>query len=653
MSIRSSLPCFLLACAGTAIGAAPAKLVPIDAFVEQQQFSHPQLSPDGKHLAVNVRIQRGDRTVPTMTIYALQPEMKIVSSIVLPGFEVPVDFMWLNNQRLVVKKGLELGLRERPVATGEVVAVDLDGKRPEYLYGYKGFKQSSRGDRYGDDYGYGSVADIPRSRDGRVLLGTYQWDGEHSMLYDINSTNSVRKLLADIPMKNLTFIVQNNGSPRFAYGFDDKYDGVLYRRDDTSGEWKRPDRKTLGAAFWPFAFTPDDSSVYARYSEKGGPFAIARESLATGERTIVASDPLGSLDTVEYTAPPEVPFAVSSNIGIPKVRYLDEKLPEVALHKTLSQSFPDAYVHFINFTDDGQTLLFSVRSDRDPGSYYLYDKKTGKAEMLLLNMPKIVPEDMAERKPVVFAARDGLQMTGYLTMPSNAGRKKLPLVVMPHGGPFDISDDWYFDADAQFLASRGFAVLQVNFRGSDGRGIRFLHAGYREWGGKLIDDIADGVKWAGTQPDIDGARVCAYGWSYGAYASLMLAAREPELIKCSVGAGGVYDLPQIYDDEGVKGERQTTNYFIKTMGKDQAALQASSPTRLADKIKIPVLLAHGGKDKTAPIVHAERMRDALAKAGRPPEWMEMAREGHGFYDSENRKQFYLKLEAFLNKHIGQ
>jgi dipeptidyl aminopeptidase/acylaminoacyl peptidase len=259
---------------------------------------------------------------------------------------------------------------------------------------------------------------------------------------------------------------------------------------------------------------------------------------------------------------------------------------------------------------------------------------------------------MGQRKPISFAARDGLTITGYLTLPKGAGGKKLPLILMPHGGPIGISDEWYFDPEAQFLASRGYAVLQVNYRGSDGRGPGFREAGHREWGGKMLDDLVDGVKWASTQPEVDGARACVYGGSFGAYAALMLAAREPAMFKCTVGMAGVYYLPRIFDDDRVKGNKQTIAYFKRTMGDDVAALEAASPTRLADKITIPVLLVHGKKDEVAPIVHAEMMRDALTKAGRPPEWMVVPNEGHGFYDSEHQKQYLLKLEAFLAKHLG-
>lgn len=650
MELRSTL--LLSALAAAAAGAYGAdQLVPIDAFVEPQQYSQPHLSPDGKHLAVNVRIKRNGRDVPTMSIYTL-PELQLVSTIALPGFEIPATFEWINNHRLVVEKGLELGLREKPVLTGEVVAVELDGSKPEYLYGYQGFKQSSRGDRYGDDHGYGVITAIENSRDGHLLVGTHQWEGHHSMLYDINSTNSVRKLLADIPMKGFDFFIQQDGTPRFASGWDDEDKPVLFRRDDASGDWNRVDRKTLGRGYGPIAFTPDDTAFYANYSEHGGPYAIVREDLRSGARTTVLQDPVGDLNYIEYSPHPRQPFAFANGTGIPRAHYLDPNSADALLHKTLSDSFPDGYVHFINFTDDGQKLLFGVSSDRDPGSYYLYDKKTGKADLLMTNMPDIDPARMAERRPFTFAARDGLQVTGYLTLPANPGKKKLPLVLLPHGGPFDVSDDWFFDSDSQFLASRGYAVLQVNFRGSSGRGPGFLHAGYRQWGGKLMDDLVDGVKWAIARPDIDGARVCVYGGSFGGYAAMMVPVREPSMFKCAVGYSGRYDLPSKYDEEGVKGNTQAINYFIKTLGNNQADLEADSPTHLADKIKIPVLLVHGKSDKTTGLGQAEMMRDALIKAGNPPEWLLVKGEGHGFYDAAHRKEFYQRLEAFLDKHIG-
>ncbi len=257
--------------------------------------------------------------------------------------------------------------------------------------------------------------------------------------------------------------------------------------------------------------------------------------MATGKRRVIAQDPFGSVALVEYSAKPSLPIAVTVDTGIPRAQYRDAAAPDAQLHKTLSALLSDSYVHFINFSDDGQPLLFSVRSERDPGSFYLFDKKVGKAALLFSNKQDIEAEHMAERRPIRFRARDGLELAGYLTLPKNPNKTKMPMVLVPHGGPFGVRDEWYFDSDAQFLARRGYAVLQVNFRGSDGRGPGFLEAGYREWGGKIMNDLIDGVKWTTAQPQIDANRVCVVGASFVGYAALMLPVREPGMFKCSVG----------------------------------------------------------------------------------------------------------------------
>ena len=259
---------------------------------------------------------------------------------------------------------------------------------------------------------------------------------------------------------------------------------------------------------------------------------------------------------------------------------------------------------------------------------------------------------MAERRPIAFKARDGLDLYGYMTVPKHAPGVKLPMVLLPHGGPHGPYDSWFFDRDAQFLASRGYAVLQVNFRGSGGRGVNFERSGYRQWGAKVQDDLIDGVKWAIGEGEVDGARVCAYGASFGAYSALMLAAREPALFKCAVGYAGIYDLKLLLTSDNAIRSKTTLNFMKKYVGQDQAELNRFSPALLASQITSPVLLVHGEKDKTAPFEHAEAMRAALVKVNRAPEWLVAPTEGHGFYDTRNITMFYEKLGAFLDKHIG-
>jgi dipeptidyl aminopeptidase/acylaminoacyl peptidase len=648
MRLRSALVCACLASCFTHLHAAPK--VPLSAFVHEEEYSNPRLSPDGRHLTLTVRVPIGERFVPILMTYSL-PDMKQVGAVRMPAFEVPHDYYWVSNTRLVVTKAKELGSREQPHLTGELLAVNLDGSKQEYLYGYNMFRASSRGDRYNDDYGWGQIAFIPAQLNGRLMLGSQLWRSNRSMLYDIDSLSATRRLVADLPEPWLHFVVQQNGTPRFALGTGEDSYQTLYRLNDTTGNWEKLEK--LGRRYWPRAFSADDSEFAVVHSADGGPDQLSRENLATGARTLMFGDPKGDVDNIMYGARRGLPFAATSAVGIPTVRYFDPASDDAKLHKMLSDQFPGSLVRFLNFSSDGNKLLFAVVSDRDPGVYYLYDKASGKADLLFASMSAIEPDDMSERRPLSFKARDGLEIHGYLTMPKHAAGARLPLVLVPHGGPHGIEDNWFFDTDAQFLASRGYAVLQVNFRGSGSRGTGFEHAGYRQWGAKVQDDLIDGVKWAIAQGEVDGNRVCAYGASFGGYSALMLAAREPAMFKCVVGYAGVYDLNLLYKLDDSLRETTRINTLIKYIGQDKDELNRFSPALLASKITAPVLLVHGGKDKIAPFEHAELMRAALIKENRPPEWLAAPSEGHGFYDTKNVTMFYEKLEAFLDKHIGK
>jgi dipeptidyl aminopeptidase/acylaminoacyl peptidase len=624
--------------------------VPLASFVQDEQFSRPRLSPDGEHVAIIVKLAQGDRFIPTVTVYSL-PDLKIVSAVRLPAFQVPLDMAWTSNSRLAIAKGIEVGTRERPQSTGEILAVDMDGARPEYLYGYHMFSESSRGDRIADDHGGATFAALPHPRNNHLLINAHEWNTERSHLYDINALNASRKALADINMPYLKFVMQPDMTPRYAYGSDEKNHFVLYRRDDTSGAWTLQPQEP-GEQLVPRVFSADGLAVYGTWNKNGGPDKVVRQDVASGARVTLASHNKSNVDLIMENAL-GVPFAAGSELGIPHLSYFDPQDPDTKLHQALSAQFPGAFVSFINYSDNGSKLLFGVTSDRDPGSYYLYDKQTNNAALLFATMQQIDPDQMAERRPVHYTARDGLDLYGYLTLPKHAAGVKLPMVLLPHGGPHGIRDTWFYDNDAQFLASRGYAVLQVNYRGSIGRGARFQLAGYRHWGDAIQDDLIDGVKWAVSQGEVDGGRVCVFGASFGAYSALMLPARAPGMFKCAVGYAGVYDLPLLYKRDDVGGEARLQNSLGSYIGTDQAEMAKFSPDRLADKITVPVLLVHGGKDKVAPIEHAYLMRDALTKAGHAPEWMEVPYEGHGFYDSKNVSAFYGKLEAFLQKNIGQ
>jgi dienelactone hydrolase len=638
--------------AGIALpGVAAPPLVPLDSFVREDEFSTPRLSPDGKYLALTARVARGKRFVPTIMVYGL-PGMKLLSASHLPIYEVPLSYTWVSNTRLVIAKGKEQGSLEGPRPTGEVLGMDFDGGKQQYLYGWDMERQSRHGDRFTDNLGAGFVNGAPRTRDGHFFMTTHTFDSQHSMLYKANAATGERKLLAAIDHPYLNYVQQRDGIPRFARGRDKvgNHD-ILYLREARADKWRVLDDKHPAFGLHPIAFTADDAEFLAASSENGGPGILVRQNISTGKRTTLVSDKLGSITEYQWGANQEMPFAAGTSIGIPSLQYVDDTAPEAAVHKLLSARYPGYYIDFINYTDDGKTLLFAIRSDREPGAYFLFDRATGMDTSLFASRQQIDPEQMAERRPISFKARDGLELHGYLTVPQRADGSKAPLVLLPHGGPHGVADEWFYDNDAQFLASRGYAVLQVNFRGSAGRGAHFRQAGFRQWGGKIQDDLIDGVRWTIAQGLADGGRVCAYGASFGGYAALMVTVRAPELFKCAVGYAGVYDLGLLYKESGAPKGSRLHNVYLDYVGKDPDELQRFSPARQADMIKVPVLLVHGKDDEIADFEHAVVMRAALQKAGRDPEWMAVADEGHGFYATRNVTAFYEKLEAFLGKHL--
>jgi dienelactone hydrolase len=651
MFLRAALFAACLLSSIPAVHAAEQPLVPLDSFVREDDYYSPRLSPDGKYLAITARIKRGERFVPTIVVYSL-PDMKQMSATQLRANEVPLSYTWVSNTRMVVSKGKEYGSIEAPFSTGEVLGMDYDGGKQTYLYGWDMQNKSRFGDRYTDNEGQGRVAGVPRKRNGRYYLATDHWEKQNSMLYDADAMTGVRKLVATIDHASLRFVLQQDGTPRFAVGMDKvKNEEIVYRRDDASGAWRLAGDKDPVHRLRPFAFSADDSEFLAMASPENGPDILVRQDTRSGKSAVVFSDKVGSINEYVWGNDHDLPIAAGTSIGIPSVRYLNEASPEAALHKMLSAKFPGHFVDFINYTDDHRKLLFLVRSDREPGAYFLYDRSSGKAFPLFAAREQIDPAQMAERRPIKFNARDGLELHGYITLPNRADGKKPPLILLPHGGPHGPYDTWFYDNDAQFLASRGYAVLQVNFRGSGGRGESFERAGYRQWGAKIQDDLIDGVKWSIAQGLADGGRVCAYGTSFGGYSALMVTVRAPELFKCAVGYAGVYDLNLFYKEREAASGTLTHSIYVDYIGKDKDELDRFSPVKQAAKITVPVLLVHGKEDKRAVFEHAEAMRAALQKAGRDPEWMAVPDEGHGFYATRNVTAFYEKLEAFLGKHL--
>ena len=302
---------------------------------------------------------------------------------------------------------------------------------------------------------------------------------------------------------------------------------------------------------------------------------------------------------------------------------------------------------------EDSTWLVAYTSDREPVRYYAYNRETRSATYLFSNRPDLENYTLAPMKPVTITSRDGLDLHSYLTVPAGSEPKGLPLVLNVHGGPW-ARDEWGYDPEAQWLANRGYAVLQVNFRGSTGFGKAFLNAGNREWGAKMHDDLLDAVDWAVAGGFADPKRICIYGGSYGGYAALVGAAFTPDVFSCAIDIVGPSSIITLIQSVPPYWQ-PLLNVFRVRVGDvetEKEFLDSRSPLFKADRINIPMLIAQGANDPRVKQAEAEQIVNALRAKGKEVDYLLYADEGHGFARPENRMAFYAAAEQFLARHLG-
>lgn len=328
--------------------------------------------------------------------------------------------------------------------------------------------------------------------------------------------------------------------------------------------------------------------------------------------------------------------------------------PEMAaIQQRLEQALPDTVHSPVQFAEDGSSIIYFSYSDRDPGVYYIYDRKRQKVSELGIVNPEIDPAEMARMKPIRYKARDGLTLHGYLTLPVGRDAKNLPLVINPHGGPYGIRDTWGFNPEVQFLANRGFAVLQVNYRGSGGYGQWFETAGHKKWGLEMQNDLTDGVRWAIAQGIADPKRVVIAGASYGGYATMAGLVYTPELYCAGINYVGVVDIKDLLP----KGVASSQLYWFNTRigdlanAADRNRIEETSPVNFVGNIRAPLLMAYGKNDPRVRVTHAYDIERALKRADKPYTLLIEEDEGHGFSDESKRIAFYTEVDSFLKRHV--
>ncbi len=486
----------------------------------------------------------------------------------------------------------------------------------------------------------------------KMLIGMNKEDPKVHDIYNLDvktgeltlaakNPGNISSWLADIDLKVRGAMVAN----------PDGSSGLLIRKDEKS-EWKITISwdfdDTLSSG--PLSFSKDGKSLYLFDSRNSDTTALVNFNIETGKTELIAKDShydvsriLLNPDTYEVQA---VSFTKERNEWV----VLDEKLKDD--FKNVSMLAEGDYFIYDRDNED-KNWLIGVTVDNGPVSFYFYsrDKKEGK--LLFYNKPDLKNYKMSIMEPISLNSRDGLTINGYITYPKGGERKKLPIVLNVHGGPW-VRDTWGYNPEAQWLADRGYVCVQVNYRGSSGYGKEFLNAGNKEWGGKMHDDLVDTVNWLIKQEIADPDKICIYGGSYGGYAALVGAAFTPDVFSCAVSIVGPSNL--ITFIETIPPYWSTfRSIMYKKVGNpetEEAFLKSRSPLFKVQNIKIPMLIAQGANDPRVNKDESEQIVAEMKRRNIDHKYLLFADEGHGFAKPENRLKFYEEAEKFLAKHLG-
>ena len=639
-----------------------AQPLPIANFVKQGDYLNMTMSPDGKHISARVRING-----KVNLIFLETSTMKVVGGVTPNENDEIHSAVWISNDRIVYQFQESTIYYDSPRPTGELFAINVDGSSNKFLYGYRAEESTlnTRLLKRKRTFATPEIISVLEDDDRNILIQEFPWSTDGFTYFDdrikdtqitkLNVYSGKKVKVETLPYGGAEAFATPKGEIRFMTWMDDQRFYHSASRDSEDSEWKElplSDQSKQNLVISNINEAGDKAFAWGTVGDKET-YTLFELDLKTGEYTQLFEGMSTDIEDVIFDPATRAPIIGISHPDKANYHYTKATSNTANLHKALVGSFGGQTTDFASMSDDGSKILVRVYSEVNPGEYYLFDAKTKQAKFLWANRSWLDPRKMASATPFKFETDDKVELNGYLTMPVGLAKdEKAPLVVMIHGGP-QSRDFLTFDGEVQLLANRGYAVMQVNFRGSVGYGSVFRRAGRLEWGGKMIQDIIDATHHVTGNFNIDSNRMCTYGASYGGYAALMATVRAPDLYKCTIGYVGIYDLNYAFSESDTTRLLGGQAYLERVLGTDPERLNEYSPVNHADKIKAKVMLIHGEKDTRVPVINAEKMLEKLEAAGHEVPYLNFAKSGHGVRDPEGRLELYAALLKHLDENIGQ
>ena len=607
-----------------------AKQIPLEDFFKNPEKSSYQISPDGNFYSfmapyknrMNIFIQRiGDSSAVQLTF----EEARDIAG-----------YFWPNNEQIIFLKD------EAGDENFHLFGVNIDGSNPISFTDFEGVRAQI-------------IDDLPDQND-FVIIGLNKRNKQVFDPYRLNLKTGEISMLAKNPGNIQGWMFDHDGKLRIATAIVDGVNQSILYRENEEDEFKTIITTNFKEGFNPQFFTFDNKNIIGSSNLGRDKYAIVEFDPVTAQevRILYANDDY-DVNGVGYSRKRKVITAAYFESWKSERHYFDSTSKKI--FDKIQKQLAGYEIGITGVNKDENILILRTYSDKSLGAYYIYNSEDDKMEKIVDVSPWIDENEMSSQLPVDYQSRDGLKINGYLTLPKGynmENAKNLPVVINPHGGPW-ARDSWGFNPEIQFLANRGYAVLQMNFRGSTGYGRKFFEASFKKWGREMQDDITDGTQWLIDKGIADSTRIAIYGGSYGGYATLMGLVKEPKMYAAGVDYVGVSNMFTFMKTIPPYWEPMLEMMYemVGDVEKDSTMLREVSPVFHVDKIKAPLFIAQGANDPRVNVDESDQMVKAMKEKGVEVEYLVKKDEGHGFRNEENRFEFYRAMEKFLSLQLSK